>query len=167
MLRAVVIEAEACSRVSFVDPLTGLGHRQGLLVSAQLAMSEGAAAHKRCLRFRERALKNPRVQHLLEAINGLGCRTGGFENFVECISKNQQPSVPMMGGFAPHTGKEVDYRPRIVMVEEHNLDQPTFDRTLTHELIHAFDQCRANVDWSNPMHLACSEVRVVFNHHDG
>lgn len=30
---------------------------------------------------------------------------------------------------------------------------------VTHELIHAFDHCRAEVDLKNPLHLACTEVR--------
>ena len=29
---------------------------------------------------------------------------------------------------------------------------------LTHELVHAYDDCRARVDWDNLEHLACSEV---------
>ncbi|XP_064417651.1 mitochondrial inner membrane protease ATP23 homolog isoform X3 [Latimeria chalumnae] len=35
-------------------------------------------------------------------------------------------------------------------------------RVVTHELIHAFDHCRAHVDWfNNVKHLACSEVRAA------
>ena len=30
---------------------------------------------------------------------------------------------------------------------------------MTHELIHAFDNCRAKVDFLDPRHLACTEVR--------
>ena len=30
--------------------------------------------------------------------------------------------------------------------------------TLTHELIHAYDHCRAHLDWNNLQHLACTEV---------
>lgn len=37
-------------------------------------------------------------------------------------------------------------------------DQEWMDRTLAHELIHAFDHCRAKVDWNNCEHHACSEV---------
>ena len=33
--------------------------------------------------------------------------------------------------------------------------------TLTHELVHAYDHCRAYVDWSNCVHHACSEVRAA------
>ncbi len=34
------------------------------------------------------------------------------------------------------------------------------DDVLTHELIHAYDFCRAHVDWNNLDHLACTEVHV-------
>ena len=32
--------------------------------------------------------------------------------------------------------------------------------TLTHELIHAYDYCRAHLDWNNLKHLACTEVKI-------
>ncbi len=32
---------------------------------------------------------------------------------------------------------------------------------LTHELIHVYDDCRANVDWDNLQHVACSEIRAA------
>ncbi|XP_072257531.1 mitochondrial inner membrane protease ATP23 homolog isoform X2 [Pyxicephalus adspersus] len=36
------------------------------------------------------------------------------------------------------------------------------NRVVTHELIHAFDHCRAHVDWfTNVQHLACSEIRAA------
>ena len=28
-----------------------------------------------------------------------------------------------------------------------------------HELLHAFDKCRAKLDFTNPRHVACTEVR--------
>lgn len=38
------------------------------------------------------------------------------------------------------------------------------NRVVTHELIHAFDHCRAHVDWFNNFrHLACSEVSDGFS----
>ena len=32
--------------------------------------------------------------------------------------------------------------------------------TLAHELIHAYDQARAKVDWTDLKHHACSEIRA-------
>lgn len=33
--------------------------------------------------------------------------------------------------------------------------------TLTHELIHTLDYCRAELDWTNIHHLACTEIRAA------
>jgi inner membrane protease ATP23 len=33
--------------------------------------------------------------------------------------------------------------------------------TLTHELVHTLDYCRAEIDWDNLDHLACTEVRAA------
>lgn len=35
------------------------------------------------------------------------------------------------------------------------------DETLTHELVHSYDHCRAHVDWNDLTHLACSEIRAA------
>ncbi|KAF8882209.1 peptidase M76 family-domain-containing protein [Mucidula mucida] len=34
------------------------------------------------------------------------------------------------------------------------------ERTMCHELMHLYDECRFKVDWSNLRHLACSEIRA-------
>jgi inner membrane protease ATP23 len=34
-------------------------------------------------------------------------------------------------------------------------------RALAHELLHAFDDCRAAVDWADCGHVACTEVRAA------
>ena len=33
--------------------------------------------------------------------------------------------------------------------------------TLTHELVHTLDYCRAELDWNNIHHLACTEIRAA------
>ena len=37
----------------------------------------------------------------------------------------------------------------------------SFETVLTHELIHAFDHCRAEVDVTDLRHHACTEVRAA------
>ena len=39
--------------------------------------------------------------------------------------------------------------------------QSHLSTTLVHESVHAFDQCRAKIDWSNCVHHACSEIRAA------
>ena len=35
------------------------------------------------------------------------------------------------------------------------------EEILSHELVHMYDYCTANIDFSNPKHLACSEIRAA------
>jgi hypothetical protein len=40
--------------------------------------------------------------------------------------------------------------------------QEEISHALTHELVHAYDHCRArNLDWTNCQHHACSEIRAA------
>ncbi|KAM5171407.1 mitochondrial inner membrane protease ATP23 homolog isoform 2-T2 [Mantella aurantiaca] len=59
------------------------------------------------------------------------------------------------GGFDPTTSQ-------VVVCQNTIQNQPNMNRVVTHELIHAYDHCRANVDFiSNVQHLACSEIRAA------
>lgn len=49
---------------------------------------------------------------------------------------------------------------RIVLCANHIVDQD-FNSTVTHELIHAFDDARININYSIPDHVGCSEIRAV------
>ncbi|XP_009466995.1 PREDICTED: mitochondrial inner membrane protease ATP23 homolog isoform X2 [Nipponia nippon] len=58
------------------------------------------------------------------------------------------------GGFDSATSQ-------IVLCQNNIRHQSHMNRVVTHELIHAFDHCRAHVDWfKNVKHLACSETCV-------
>ncbi|KAJ1473661.1 peptidase M76 [Baffinella frigidus] len=61
------------------------------------------------------------------------------------------------GGFDAEASKQGG----IVLCQNHIRDYEHAELTLTHELIHSFDHCRAYVDWSNCVHHACSEVRAA------
>ncbi|XP_051248798.1 mitochondrial inner membrane protease ATP23 homolog isoform X2 [Dicentrarchus labrax] len=51
---------------------------------------------------------------------------------------------------------------QIVLCQNNIHQQSHMTRVVTHELIHAFDHCRAHVDWfNNYKHLACSEIRAA------
>ncbi|KAH8057095.1 metalloendopeptidase [Aureococcus anophagefferens] len=101
--------------------------------------AEERVALGRCLRLRDAALaQNTRVQFLVEAVRKLGCDPGPLESFVQCVSASRQ-SMAMVGGFAAHAPGQRDYAPKILMVAEHVPNQAIFDRTLSHELVHAYD----------------------------
>eukprot|EP00076_Gallus_gallus_P038032 XP_025003570.1 mitochondrial inner membrane protease ATP23 homolog isoform X2 [Gallus gallus] len=59
------------------------------------------------------------------------------------------------GGFDSATSQ-------IVLCQNNIRHQSHMNRVVAHELIHAFDHCRAHVDWfKNVKHLACSEIRAA------
>lgn len=58
------------------------------------------------------------------------------------------------GGFRPPDG--------VVLCHNHLPSQGDVRAALVHELIHAYDHCRAaSLDWSSCEHHACSEVRAA------
>lgn len=51
------------------------------------------------------------------------------------------------------------YKPQIVLCENKRIDKETFEHTIVHELVHAYDVCRAKVDFKDCFQHACTEVR--------
>lgn len=65
--------------------------------------------------------------------------------------------APLLGGYDPA-------RRLVVMnpaVPEAALSQAEWTRTVTHELLHAYDHCRAELDPLDCRHAACTEVRAA------
>ncbi|XP_061495863.1 mitochondrial inner membrane protease ATP23 homolog [Rhineura floridana] len=93
---------------------------------------------------------SPYAKLLLDAMKNSGCtvfkdRHFSCEECDGCVS----------GGFDSSTSQ-------IVLCQNNIHNQSHMDRVVTHELIHAFDHCRAHVDWfNNVKHLACSEIRAA------
>lgn len=74
-----------------------------------------------------------------------------------CASRHLvcEPCGPRVaGGFDP-------LRQQIVLCENNIYSQGHMNETLTHELVHSYDYCRAQLDWANLQHLACTEVRAA------
>mmetsp|Transcript_41808 Transcript_41808/g.50685 ORF Transcript_41808/g.50685 Transcript_41808/m.50685 type:complete len:180 (+) Transcript_41808:334-873(+) len=91
--------------------------------------------------------QDPRIQQLEEAMNQLGCKVDrSFFQARVCPGETE-------GGFEVPTG--------VVLCSNH-ISPVTVKQTMTHELIHAYDYCRAaNLDWSDCDHHACSEIRAA------
>lgn len=93
---------------------------------------------------------DPYAQLLIAAMKQSGCtvfndRHFSCENCDGCVS----------GGFDSATSQ-------IVLCQNNIRHQSHMNRVVAHELIHAFDHCRAHVDWfKNVKHLACSEIRAA------
>ena len=103
------------------------------------------------------SLTAPRVQELLGAITDLGCPID-LDTMVDCRKCN----IAATGGFiANHQGlKEGEYKPKVVVCEDNLLGSHYVAQTLAHELVHAYDQCRAKVNWRSCYHYACTEIRA-------
>jgi mitochondrial inner membrane protease ATP23 len=113
--------------------------------SASLASS----ASSKCIEWRQQALlKSPMVRFMVDAMGKAGCPLSASD--IQCCSCNGSVG----GGFDPATR-------RVVLCENRLQGASHTETTLVHELVHAFDDCRANVDWSNCIHHACSEIRAA------
>ncbi|XP_069908627.1 mitochondrial inner membrane protease ATP23 homolog isoform X1 [Oryctolagus cuniculus] len=93
---------------------------------------------------------DPYVKLLLDAMKHSGCAVNTDRHF-SCEDCHGHVS----GGFDASTSQ-------IVLCQNNIRSEAHMSRVVTHELIHAFDHCRAHVHWfSNVRHLACSEVRAA------
>lgn len=90
---------------------------------------------------------DPSVKFIFKQLDRAGCSLSTDK--VECRPCDGQ----LAGGFQNDGG--------IVLCSNHVGTQSHVSTTLVHEAIHAFDQCRAKIDWSNCVHHACSEIRAA------
>ena len=80
-----------------------------------------------------------------------GCLVGN--NFIRAVDSTASQSEGYNGGYIRGEG---------IIVCSNAVDlQDDVNQVVIHELIHAFDDCRAaNLEWSSCAHHACSEIRV-------
>lgn len=84
------------------------------------------------------------IQDKIKRVNG----NLGRES-IKCVPCEDMRS----GAFHPELG--------IILCQNRLLGRSHTEDTLSHEMIHAYDQCRFQVDWSNLRHHACAEVRAT------
>lgn len=60
-----------------------------------------------------------------------------------------------------HGGFDTDYN-QIIICNNNYLNKDKVMATMLHEMIHMFDYCRANFDFNNLEHVACSEVSLDY-----
>ncbi|XP_051248797.1 mitochondrial inner membrane protease ATP23 homolog isoform X1 [Dicentrarchus labrax] len=93
---------------------------------------------------------SPYAKLLLSAMKSSGCQVFKDRHF-SC----EDCDGTVSGGFDAASSQ-------IVLCQNNIHQQSHMTRVVTHELIHAFDHCRAHVDWfNNYKHLACSEIRAA------
>ncbi|EPS71903.1 hypothetical protein M569_02859, partial [Genlisea aurea] len=102
---------------------------------------------KECEDMIRRSLRNPTVKFLKEHLENSGCIIGN--NFIKAHHCKESTA----GGYMPGEGI------RVCCNHLHIEDEVT--QVVIHELIHAYDECRAaNLRWSNCAHHVCSEIRA-------
>ncbi|XP_054655983.1 mitochondrial inner membrane protease ATP23 homolog isoform X2 [Dunckerocampus dactyliophorus] len=106
--------------------------------------------HKCQLMLKLAVETSPYAKLLLSAMKNSGCKVRPDRHF-SC----EDCDGTVSGGFDAATSQ-------IVLCQNNIHKQSHMNRVVTHELIHAFDHCRAHVDWFNNFrHLACSEIRAA------
>ncbi|KAH7886436.1 peptidase M76 family-domain-containing protein [Phlebopus sp. FC_14] len=103
--------------------------------------------HLRCEKWKAELMSySPAVVFMLKHLKLSGCAVPPAN--IVCSPCD----VTRSGGFHPAGA--------IVLCQGHFGDKKHMEDTLTHELIHMYDQCKFKVDWHNLRHHACSEIRA-------
>ncbi|XP_029317976.1 mitochondrial inner membrane protease ATP23 homolog [Cottoperca gobio] len=107
--------------------------------------------HNKCELMLKFAMEtSPYAKLLLRAMESSGCKVIK-DRHLSC----EECDGTVSGGFDAASSQ-------IVLCQNNIHQQSHMNRVVTHELIHAFDHCRAHVDWFNNFrHLACSEIRAA------
>ncbi|CAI9111160.1 OLC1v1011311C1 [Oldenlandia corymbosa var. corymbosa] len=107
----------------------------------------GGVSVKECENMIKRSLRTPTVKFLKEHMEKAGCNIS--DNFMKAVHCDKQIS----GGYLRGEG--------IMVCANYMNLQDEVNQVVIHELIHAYDDCRAaNLDWTNCAHHACSEIRA-------
>ncbi|XP_046372904.1 mitochondrial inner membrane protease ATP23 homolog [Haliotis rufescens] len=92
---------------------------------------------------------HPMVKLMMRALKSHGCAVD-LTRHVSCEKCRERVN----GGFDPTTNQ-------VVVCQNNATKRSICCNVLAHEFIHAFDACRAKVDFENLRHLACSEIRAA------
>eukprot|EP01120_Amphizonella_sp_Union-15-10_P003681 TRINITY_DN1409_c0_g1_i4.p1 TRINITY_DN1409_c0_g1~~TRINITY_DN1409_c0_g1_i4.p1 ORF type:complete len:209 (+),score=34.73 TRINITY_DN1409_c0_g1_i4:130-756(+) len=103
--------------------------------------------HNACEKFLKNLNKNPYVKHMIEEMEKLGCPV--TEKFFSC----RNCPVESEGFYLSKIG--------ITLCENHLISNKHREVVARHELVHAYDTCRAHVKVTDCVHLACSEIRAA------
>ena len=137
-----------------LPPLTGDGNSSSIEKGEEKLESKSDSL--RCASMLEKALEDNTVKFMLERMENLGCAIPS--NFVRCETCE---SESIIGHFDPLSQKKGVKLCEDVLEKFPVLGQRHVTRTVVHELVHAYDHCRAKVDWLNCYHHACSEIRAA------
>uniref|UniRef100_A0A2C9L735 Mitochondrial inner membrane protease ATP23 n=1 Tax=Biomphalaria glabrata TaxID=6526 RepID=A0A2C9L735_BIOGL len=92
---------------------------------------------------------NDKVKLMVTALESHGCPVE-LDRHISCEMCRDRVN----GGFDPKSMQ-------VVICQNNVHTQDVCCNVLAHELLHAFDYCRAKVNFENLRHLACSEIRAA------
>ncbi|XP_020571016.1 mitochondrial inner membrane protease ATP23-like isoform X2 [Phalaenopsis equestris] len=115
--------------------------------------SAAGLSQEECMNRIVKSLKHPTIKFLRKHMELAGCPV-----WVKLIMAANCKRKGIAGGYSTGNG--------IIVCCNHLAYQDEINQVLIHELIHAYDDCRAkNMDWKNCAHHACTEIRA--NHLSG
>ncbi|KAG6525467.1 hypothetical protein ZIOFF_015423 [Zingiber officinale] len=124
-------------------------------------------SYKACVDGINKSLQHPTVRFLREKMEQAGCPVWG-RLLMGITCKGQTSAVVFNTLLFRVVIKKFKNgnKAKITICCNHMSFQNEIDQVIIHELIHAYDDCRAkNLDWTNCAHHACSEIRA--NHLSG
>jgi inner membrane protease ATP23 len=102
---------------------------------------------RKCYEYRDWMLNfSPTVRFMSEQISKIGGNINS-RNII-CDECDELKA----GGFHPELG--------ILICQNRIYSKWHLEDTLAHEMVHAYDHCKFDVDWGNLRHHACSEIRA-------
>jgi inner membrane protease ATP23 len=116
-----------------------------------------AREFQHCEQLKTQAIQKGRlVTYMLRAMARSGCAIEP-EEFIQCVPCEQG------GNFMALTHKDDEGNVNVWICQNTVSGQklPDMERSITHELIHSFDHCRAHVDLTDCRHHACTEIRAA------
>mmetsp|Transcript_13921 Transcript_13921/g.21070 ORF Transcript_13921/g.21070 Transcript_13921/m.21070 type:complete len:250 (-) Transcript_13921:19-768(-) len=120
-----------------------------------------AFEHKECIDSVKELVDDPHVLYILNEMRELGCALPKFR-CTRCIGKgaNQGNCIKFTGGYH-NSLNQVLLCEDIILYSDMSSRTTKYKEILLHELIHAFDHCRAKINVSNLDHHACTEIRAA------
>mmetsp|Transcript_35588 Transcript_35588/g.69132 ORF Transcript_35588/g.69132 Transcript_35588/m.69132 type:complete len:224 (+) Transcript_35588:21-692(+) len=102
--------------------------------------------------------KDKKVGFLMNMMAVYGCPVTQHD-FVSCdpCRQNEHSDIRQGGGFRYLS----DGSAEVILCEKELKNYNHTAEILRHELIHAIDHCKYEVDWDNPKHVACTEIRAA------
>lgn len=101
---------------------------------------------------------SPFLKLLLYSMRSIGCPVTPA---VHIVVERCYPVFDGFGGFDSSNNEIVLCEEKFASLSKKRA-QKTMDMILSHELVHAFDHCRAQVEfYDNPRHSMCSEIRAA------